>query len=552
MTSLNLNGGSLYIRDSGGVQYSTDNTSWTPISSWPVILTNTAGSSSILTVSFTTNITLSGTTQYFQCASSYIQFGNKYTYSYGGIPTITIAGVSGYPGLIQNGTGASASYNSIQVYNLRVITTGGSTLAINGGWIGQVGFGYFSNSTGILVIGCSSSGFINTAANQGGILGAYAGSATGSVQISGCYSTGAIGIGCGGIVGSAAGKIIIRQCFSTGSIGRDGGGIVGGDAGQGGITTITNCYSTGSIGGYAGGIAGAFATSSSGIVITGCYSSGNQTSTNAGGIIGASAQNITIQNCYTTGTISTAGGGIFGSSSSIESIAIHCYTTGTSSASPSGGIYAGSGTDNSKGANNFSEVNSGSAGSWSDSHASTYLQAAGWIQPNGINTPYLLRYLGYSPYSLQNISDASGNPFNDEESQTIEKGGSTTGSIPSGYTFSFLDSATGFSIDSSTGIITVDTSVVDGDYSLSVFAISSTYYVVVNFTITVPAPPAPESEVPGNQQINNYINIPSEMRYQIEQGQYMSTNASYTHVKQFGSYADYLRYRMANKIPGAM
>jgi peptidoglycan hydrolase-like protein with peptidoglycan-binding domain len=184
-------------------------------------------------------------------ASSYVTFNGQGH-------TITLNGVTNYPGLIQ-----SSSTNTI-VRNVGVLSTT-SSLTTSAGWIGSLSF----------------AGKIDT-----------------------CYSNGNIAGRCGGIVGSRT-SATIKNCFSTGTIGAFSGGIASELAGISGLCTITNCFSTGEITGVnAGGIAGA---SASKCHVTNCYTLCSTSSDlNNGTIFGNNSgtslgDDCEISNCYTAG-----------------------------------------------------------------------------------------------------------------------------------------------------------------------------------------------------------------------------------------------------------
>ena len=103
MSNITQNGGIIYIQQSGSsIQYQSNSTSgsWTTFSSWPITFINSnpvAGN--ILTISLTTNLTISATTVgtgingYFITGSEYITYD-------GTGKTITIDNVTNYLGLI--------------------------------------------------------------------------------------------------------------------------------------------------------------------------------------------------------------------------------------------------------------------------------------------------------------------------------------------------------------------------------------------------------------------------------------------------------------------
>jgi len=130
--------GTLSLRDNGGtVEYNLNNTSWSAVSAWPIIIVNDGINT--LKVLFTTDITLTTSSQYFICGSDSIQFGDTVLNADGSRPIIAINGVGSYPGLIQNGTDVTNGYTNISIYNLNIVSLT-SSLLNNGGWIGQTRF----------------------------------------------------------------------------------------------------------------------------------------------------------------------------------------------------------------------------------------------------------------------------------------------------------------------------------------------------------------------------------------------------------------------------
>ncbi len=444
MSTITKDGGTIYIQDNSGTieyQYNSYSGSWTPISSWPLTLSNTFASSQILYIKFYTNITLNDTSQYFICDSDYLTFeGNN--------NTTTIDSVTSYNGLIQNGTSGSNGKNNIIIQNIK-LNSSSSTLNNLSGWICQ---SYFCNASLGTITNCSSNGDIsdgsggisgrytcynggnltiskcyssgNIASSAGGIIGQDSPYNGGSINISLCYSTGNMSYAGGGIFGRYAGlqncTINCTKCFSIGSIGDNGGGIFSEGCAQDSTTSasivnVSNCYSLGSIGIQAGGIFGSYACEIKGTInATNCYSLGNINS-QGGGIFGyaaaagdgsTSGQAITT-NCYSIGTIGTDAGGIYGQYYG-NVFSLNCYTSGSSSGGVIGGIFSGSSNDNPSGSsNNYSEANNSSSG-WKDIHSSIYLTGVPTIYSNNPgstwgqitnNTPYLLSIFNDSIYS---------------------------------------------------------------------------------------------------------------------------------------------------------
>ena len=293
MASLTISqdGGTLYFRQtttSSELQYSSNNTEWTDISSnqYPLNIQNTDPSTNnVLTVQFTTDITFTQDVQYFICGSQYITFNGLKNDEERA--TITFNGVEDCLGLIQNGTSGANGNANITVENIHVASLGNTTLAINAGWVCQSYFG--KGVSDVSIDNCSSSGDIS-GQGAGGICGSNAK----NVEVSNCYSSGNIGESaggiCGGFTGANSGTVNISKSYSSGNIGESAGGICGASAGaNSGTVNISNSYSSGNIGESAGGICGAGAGANSGIVnISKSYSSGN-IGENGGGICGASA-----------------------------------------------------------------------------------------------------------------------------------------------------------------------------------------------------------------------------------------------------------------------
>ncbi len=446
-TSLNFPGGTtVYLREiEGYTTYSTDQESWFDCY-WPATVTNLNTSLGFVTLEWTTDMTMDYPYMYFICGSSHIQFGNKSLRVNGTRPVITV-NATDYTGLIKNGIGPQEGtpglnpselngYSDIRIYNLSIDGTGGSlksgeTYDEGAGWFthnyfgkgaqrniiincsstgsipnfcgGIVGrnsgeVGDDNSSAGLLLIGCSSTGLISTQA--GGIAGAYIGYNGGNTILSGCYTTGAIsGNGAGGIVGANTVSATIQDCYSTGQIsGNNAGGIIGANAGRDAVV-LQNCYTTGNISGSnAGGLCGSMVTANS----TDLF--------------------ITIMNGYTTGSVTgPQSGGIIGllleSSGSIIKNITRVYTTGVVSGG-TGYIYGNSATIN---ALQYSEAGSGgSPGSWNTAHANTVLNGPLFSEPSvggiwvstGVQQPYELRKMGYTPYTTQIIlEDDNGIPF---------------------------------------------------------------------------------------------------------------------------------------------
>ena len=331
---------------------------------------------------------------------------------------ITINGIINYPGLIQNGTSSKDGYTNISIKDLGVVTSNGSTLVDEGGWIGQNYFGNSISNGIISVTNCYSTGIISV--SGGGIFGRYTGYyfKGGSIMVSECYSTGNIGSGAGGIFGRTVGYIGIggiikvNDCYSTGNIGTDAGGIFGALLCSGfseGSIIVSNCYSTGNIGNNAGGIFG-YKTGvnfyGGSITSSNCYSTGNIGS-QAGGIFGSysgqssSGGTIKSSNCYSTGNIGSQAGGIFGAYSGYlatgtSSITVtNSYSSGIIS-TPGNGIF---GSYKTLGTETFTYS---ADGNWNNSTANSNLNIPSnewYVITSTPNIPYLINSFGYNNLS---------------------------------------------------------------------------------------------------------------------------------------------------------
>ena len=377
MSNITQNGGIIYIQQSGNnIQYQSNSTTgtWTTFSSWPVTIINSNPvSGNILTVSITTDITISdstvgtGTNGYFITGSEYITYD-------GTGKTITINNVTAYLGLIQNGSFTIDGYHAITVKNINSAATNSFLISSSGvrpGWICGPYFGRnIKNINGyvpIIIDNCSNSGIVNNSSTinsgfsnggicagafcyngegyisncsnsgvisgtgAGGICGGFTGQVNGSVSITNCSNSGVIsgsnaGSICGSNVGNTNGSVSITNSYNSGVISGTGtGGICGSIAGNtNGSVSITKCYNTGIISGqFAGGICGPyFGYNTNNLCsIINCYNTGAITGSNSGGITGAMVgyndnaiytPKILIQNCYSLGNIATTAGGICG------------------------------------------------------------------------------------------------------------------------------------------------------------------------------------------------------------------------------------------------
>ncbi len=463
----------IYFRDNGGsITYKIND--GTPSSfSLPVTIVNTNTNTSFpLKVYFENNITIQSDIFYFICGSENIQFGSKSLNDDGTRPIITIVGYSeypGYPGLIRNGTSFSNGYNNISIFNLVVNSSGGSTLISDAGWIGQAYFG--RASTNNIIINCSSDGPIIDAG--GGIVGGYAAEGGGTLFILGCSSSGNSATYSGGIVGFHAGKsggyVVCEESWSTGLIGPESGGIFGYAAGESASVNALNCYSSGLISADAGGIYGSYAGVDNGnAVAQNCYSHG-LISADAGGIYGSYAAYgglaTNANNCYSLGLITTSGNGIYGSNKGGNASLSNYYTAdGTWSTTDADSVLTGIPISSSLGTT---------------------------LVSIGIGIPYILRNMGYTPYTTTNIS---GSPnLVKTNSQTISKGSSSTSGLITGLFYAILQITGGDSgsystieMNPSNGVISTTSSTSVGVYTIYLY--NSGSYNITEFILTVQNP----------------------------------------------------------------
>lgn len=527
-----LSGTHFYIREDGGViQYSTDQSSWSPIT-FPLTISNSNPGSERCIVEFVTGITITSGNQYIVCGSRNIQFGLPSYGEYGSRPVVTID-VDNYDGFIQNGTSSSSGYNTIYIYNLIVDGTGHST-QISAGWLCMKYFG--KGATDNYIVNCSSSGDLpGGSTGSGGIIGAYAGSgSSATLFLYGCSSSGDMGQLDGGIVGSYAGlnggSVTCEQCWSTGAIaGVGAGGIFGDYAALSGYAMALKCYTTGVIGNSAGGIFGRYAGQTGGAFAEKCYSIGN-ISTDAGGIFGIgagpSSGTTTATNCYSAGNVTTSGRGIYGSGK-VNGLEIHCYVAN---------------------------------GSWSTSAAAAALQGvpigsnkigSSWVATI-INQPYELYGMGYTPYTSL-IIDTTTSHLIQSYSQTIQSGQTTLSSISpdaSGNNFVILqiedgdeDSYATITMNLQTGAISTTSNTAIGTYTIRLRSAGS--YNITSFSLTI------VEAISGNGTSENtccdrplYLkNVDYTTRNQIVSGNTLVGSTSVR--RQAISYSDILQKKMA-------
>jgi hypothetical protein len=531
MSSISANGETdiVYIQYESGIVYAKINDGEWSEKTGPITVFNSNPTPGVhvLQLLFTTNMTITQTTMYFQCTSDGIQFGSKTLGTNGSRPIITIS-IANYEGFIQNGTDSTPGYNNIYVYNLVVDGTGYTT-QIGGGWIGAKYFGY--EATNNYIINCSSSGTIGDQA--GGILGQYSGSGSGAtLYVRGCSSSGSITQLGGGILGSYAGSsggsAVCEQCFATGIIQGFAGGIFGDYAGDGGYAEANKCYTTGLLGNSTGGIYGRFAGNFGQAYASKCYSKGI-IDTDAGGIYGIGAGSdggITqANNCYSGGLITTTNTGIYGTGKA-NGTELNCYAADDS---------------------------------WSTADANISLQGFP-ISPNtvgtvwvsrGLNEPYELNAIGYTPYTLTNIDSSS--DLLQTFSQSIEPG-QTTGtaaiiaSDPSGNDFTILQASGGegesyatITMNSQTAAISTTASTKPGTYTIYVRSLGS--YNITTYVLLVTAGQEAEVSVSCCERTMDLKGIDYTTRAMIIAGNTLIGNT--TKYKNTLSYADLIHMKMA-------
>lgn len=372
---------SLYLQqtDNNNIQYSdAEDGTYNTISNWPysLLANNVFFKSSNVAISQNTagandSYGCTGANIFFVCAKDNITIGNTSTQT-----NITIDGITGYLGLIQNGAytndpstsqnnGVTGVCSSIAIKNINMLATNNSDLGItrnnNGGggaWLCQPFFGY----TASVIVPTSSIDNCNCNAEVsstndyslnglGGLVGngssLYANNCTFNNTISSNRS--------GGIFGANSYHCVAENCLSgstgtTGSLAENCGGIFGA---QSVGCTGNNCQNYIELGGEAkGGIFG----SNSGSIYKPCYAYkcsnyGNIASFGfaVGGIFSSAADYCIASNCFNYGTIDVSGspahsGGIFGGFVKNCS-AYNCFNIGNmiGISNGCGGIFGGGG-----------------------------------------------------------------------------------------------------------------------------------------------------------------------------------------------------------------
>jgi hypothetical protein len=479
----------IFIRQDGSdIKYSSDQSNWIIINSWPCTIIYTLSGGVGLLV-FVTDLTLTNANQYFISGSSHIQFGSTTVNTNGTRPMVYIDNITNYLGFIQNGSSGSNGYNNISIYNLD-IRSNSSSLAMEGGWLGQ---SYFSKGAiNNYIYNCTSNGDIDDSC--GGIIGSNSANDSGNLTICGCTSSGSMFYG-GGIVGSSSannGTILVDRCSSTGFINYSGGIYSNGCGTNSGSATATNCYSTGAMN-AGGGIFGSTAGLGGSAIATNCYSTGNMDA-GSGGIYcvdaGKNSGTAIATNCYSTGNMITSCGGIYtGSIISYGNVlAYNCYTSGLITGINSGGIWAGSSSDTLQGSNNYAESNHSSSG-WNSTNANLRLTGVPTSSNYGttwsslsVNTPYILSNSGYTPYSTSLINTIS---------SSVIVGNSTSAAIVPGYTYSILAINNSnpslypfITINNSTGSINISSDTPINTYTIIIYSTKNPYSITIYLLTT--------------------------------------------------------------------
>ena len=468
----------IYVREElGNIEYSLDQISWPSFNSTAYVK-NINISTGLLYIEFITDITIQDGNSLFICESTHIQFGTRSLKNDGSRPIITID-VDNHNGILQNGYSSGPGFNHVYVYNLVVDATG-RTANDSAGWLCQEYFG--NGATNNYIINCSVIGgtLPGGSYGAGGIVGGYAGSGAGAeLYIINCSSNSELGQKDGGIAGEYAGanggKVVCSGCWHTGLIGNFAGGIFGDYAGDSGRAEAYKCYSTGPIGetitGNAGGIFGRFAGNNGVAIAENCYSRG-LIRTDGGGIFGIGAGSdggsANATNCYSVGAIATPGNGIYGTGKA-SGTATNCYAGG---------------------------------GTWVDAVANSLLAPPSptssdpvktiWVY-RGLNTPYELNGIGYTPYTATIILNTSPITLKTTFAATIPKGTATATGLVSGVNYEILEKNGGDSgsyatitINTTTGAISTTTSTANGVYTLYIRNTGS--YNITEFELTVEDP----------------------------------------------------------------
>ena len=183
--------------------------------------------------------------------------------------------------------------------------------------------------------------------------------------------------------------------------------------------------------------------------------------TDAGGIFGSSAGLSSgicnAINCYSNGVIITSGNGIYGSNKQIGASTTHCYSSNNN---------------------------------WSNSTANTQLTGIPnpvigltWVN-RGINTPYELLNMGYSPYTIENINTSNIPSLNKSFTSEVEAGNSTYQAIKTGLSYEIIYGQTeDITINEDNGTISTSLNTDPNNYTLYIRNDGS--YNITTFNLTV-------------------------------------------------------------------
>ena len=454
-----LSGSTLYMKQSGTtIQYSTDNSSWTNVGSWPITL----GTASA-TLKFTTDLSFNSMNQYFKMGAASQTIDGSYNIVY-------VNNVAGYYGLVKNGDYAypgtsltsyiysqNNAYSNCTIKNISVMSVSSSLLAIANsgstseatgdnkpgpGWIAQIYYGL--GATGNTIDFCSANAISNTGywLKNGGSTA----------------STGASLILGGSIVGYYS-KVDLNRCCV--------------------IKSTT---------GYNGSYCGALVAYGYSGTITNCFTDGMASSVNseAGLIAGSRCTSAKVYKSYSTGAIGSGNGGIFGSYSN-TCLANNCYALGSYSGT-SNGVYAMPTSNTSSTTTKCYALN---GGTWSDTTASSSLDNSGndWTDVS-LNSSTVAWKL--SAFTRDLYSSSTGT--NVTSVTSILSGTHTyyivSISVNSGTA---VATYTGISISSSTGTLTFSGSLASGTYAVKVMALNSvtSCYYFQTYTNTISTYTAP-------------------------------------------------------------
>jgi hypothetical protein len=417
-----------------------------------------------------------------------------------------IINVDSYDGFIQNGQEVIAGQDNIYVYNLFVNGDSRSP-QIGAGWLCKKGFANAADNN--YIVNCSSIGDLpGGTVGSGGIVGAFAAKDGGRLYINGCSSSGDIGENDGGIVGASAGDnggtVICKECYTTGIIGSFGGGIFGRYAGNdGGYAEANKCYTTGVINGDSGGIFGEFAGNNGEAIAEKCYSRGN-IAIDGGGIYGRGAGSdsgtTAAINCYSNGVIGTPGDGIYGVGK-VNGVETNCYVA---------------------------------EGTWNNVTANAALVGipnpvvgTTWIS-RGINQPYELSQMGYTPYQTL-VIDASSNLIK-IYGQSIQAGQNSNSAVifdASGSGFEILQFSGGnassygtITMNSTSGVISTTSQTAGGVYTIFIRNVGS--YHTTQFILSVTSPSIPIKKV----YLRGLLNF-NQINFRVNSARY-SQHTSYS------------------------